>query len=94
MTDETLLSVSDSSTVFRQKVLLVVNNVEDSMAKFSTLSLKVDKERDKIPHYDNKFNVILITALLILIYSLFVNIFTALYVYRNKPARLIGHTQQ
>lgn len=94
ITDQTLLSVKDTSTIFRQKTLLIVNNIEDSMAKISAISLKIDNEREKIPHYNTKFEVILITTLLILIYSLFVNIFTALFIYRNKPSRIFGHTQQ
>ncbi|MCQ2285250.1 MAG: DUF4199 domain-containing protein [Bacteroidales bacterium] len=83
-TNELIINnAQDSTPCFTQLSMISLS----SAAKLDTISplkLRFEAQKSTIPHYDNWMAVALMNAFVVLLYGLFFNIFTSLYIYRKK----------
>lgn len=86
ITEQHLKTLPDSNEVCVSGIQQIVAETQKELENYSPLNLRLEKGSSKIPHYDSVFTIAFISAFLVLCYGIFVNIFTALYLYRKKES--------
>jgi len=81
---EQLLNESSDDTLCTAALSQTVLVAAAALDSASPLQLRLDAERSLIPHYTNALSVSLMHSFLVLLYGLFFNIFTSLYIYKKK----------
>lgn len=84
ITEQHLNTLPDSNEACVRGIQQIVAETQKELDNYSPLSLRLEQNSSKIPHYDSIFTIAFISASLVFCYGIFVNIFTALYLYRKK----------
>ena len=76
-----LQSISDTTADAVQQIIAATQN---DFSDWSAVTQRLNTNKDKIPHYDNVLTIAFVSAFLVFCYTIFLNIFTALYLYKRK----------
>lgn len=86
ITEQHLKTLPDSNEACVRGIQQIVAETQKELENYAPLSLRLEQSSSKIPHYDSIFTIAFISAFFVFCYGIFVNIFTALYLYRKKEA--------
>lgn len=84
ITEQHIKTFPESNEACVRGIQQIVAETQKELDNYSPLSLRLEQSSSKIPRYDSIFTIAFISASLVFCYGIFVNIFTALYLYRKK----------
>jgi hypothetical protein len=82
ITEQQVKTLPDSTCVLG--IQQIVAETQKELENYSPLKQRLEERSSKVPHYKSIFTIAFISSTLVFCYGIFVNIFTALYIYRKK----------
>ena len=94
ITEQILNVASEEAQSCLDNFSLIALNSANALTSLSPLQAKFDKMQPEIPHYDNLFAVVLQSSFMVLLYGLFFNIFTSLYIFKKEKTNCIASKEE
>lgn len=89
ITEQILNVASEEEQKCLDNFSLIALNSANSLTTLSPLQMEFEKKQPDIPHYDNLLAVVLQSSFMVLLYGLFFNIFTSLYIFKKEKTNCI-----